>query len=50
MDNPKVAIKETHSISKGLMAIKDIKRGEVIADWTGVKYMNLKKQQNCQRM
>jgi hypothetical protein len=31
MDSPKVAIKETSSIGKGLIAIEDIKKGEVIA-------------------
>lgn len=37
MDNPKVIVRETHTIGKGLLAIEDIKKGEVIADWTGGK-------------
>jgi len=37
MDNSKVAVRETQSIGKGLLAIKNIKKGEVIADWTGGK-------------
>ena len=35
MDNPNVIIKETENIGKGLFAIKDIKKDEIIADWTG---------------
>lgn len=35
MDNKKVIIKETGTIGKGLFAIEDIKKGEIIADWTG---------------
>ena len=34
MDNPKVVITETGEIGKGLIALHDIKKGEVIADWT----------------
>lgn len=37
MDNPKVIVKETGDIGKGLIAIGDIEKDEVIADWTGGK-------------
>lgn len=37
MDSSKVIVKETGKIGKGLFAIKDIKKEEVIADWTGGK-------------
>ena len=35
MDNVNVIIKETKNLGKGLFANDDIKKGEVIADWTG---------------
>lgn len=34
MDNSKVEVRETHAIGKGLFALKNIKKNEVIADWT----------------
>ena len=43
MDNTKVIIKETKNIGKGLFAIDDIKKGEVIADWTGGNVYEAKK-------
>ena len=33
----KIAVKETHTIRKGLLAIEDIKKGELVADWAGGK-------------
>lgn len=39
MDNSKVIVKETENIGKGLFAIEDIKKDEIIADWTnGISY------------
>ena len=35
MDNPKVIVRETKTMGKGLFAVKDILKGEIIADWTG---------------
>lgn len=35
MDNPKVVIRNTKTIGKGLQALKNIQKGEIIADWTG---------------
>ncbi len=37
MVNQKVIIKETGKFGKGLFAIEDIKKGEIIADWTNGK-------------
>lgn len=37
MDNPKVIVKDTEFMGKGLFADKGIKKGEIIADWTGSK-------------
>lgn len=33
MDNPKVGIKDTNSIGKGVTALENIKKDEIIADW-----------------
>ncbi|MEK6856348.1 MAG: SET domain-containing protein-lysine N-methyltransferase [Nanoarchaeota archaeon] len=39
MDNSKVIVKETENLGKGLFAIEDIKKDEIIADWTnGISY------------
>jgi len=35
MDNLKVVVRETGNIGMGLLAIAEIVRGEIIADWTG---------------
>ncbi len=43
MDNPKVIVKETGKYGKGLYADEDIKKGEVIADWTGGKIYGAEK-------
>jgi SET domain-containing protein len=43
MDNTKVIVKETKNIGKGLFAKEDIKKGEIIADWTGGKTYESKK-------
>lgn len=36
-DNPKVIVEETGKYGKGLRAIRNISKGEVITDWTGGK-------------
>ncbi len=43
MDNKKVIVKETKRFGKGLFAQKDIKKGEIIADWKGGKIYEAKK-------
>jgi len=35
MDNPKAAVRETKLFGKGVLAVGDIKKGEIITDWTG---------------
>lgn len=35
MDNPKVTVKKTKKYGKTLFAAQDIKKDEIIADWTG---------------
>jgi len=43
MDNPKVEIKETKKYGKALFAKGDIKKGEIIANWTGGRVYKSKK-------
>ena len=43
MDNKKVIIAETDNLGKGLKAVRDIKKGEIIASWKGGKIYTAEK-------
>ena len=43
MDNKKVIVKDTDNLGKGLFAQKDIKKGEIIANWNGEKIYEAEK-------
>ena len=46
MNNTKIIVKETESFGKGLFTVEDIRKGEIIADWTGGKIFTAEKCSN----